>query len=226
MKVKNLSKQISTLLTIAFACNANANTTDYNYIGASAGIAFPTNIGGNSELKNTSGRTASNLGTSIGRKMIDRFGVEVEYSYRNKSDISNAGTNSVSNNWGVSANTIMLNLTADLLKHEMIRPYIKGGFGLSINKANNYININNQATNTWSSKSTRSFAWQVALGLNFTTFKNIDTNFEYAFVNRGKFKTANCPTYITSQINESTNDSARIGYLTEQVISIGFKIKF
>ena len=210
----------------------SSTATDYNYVGVRGGVVVPGKTEGNTDLQGTSGSTTSVYGISLGRKFMDRFAAEVEYSYRNSSSFNNTSlingtvpTNS-KNTWGVKSQTLMLNVAADLLTHETIRPYVKLGMGFSKNKSENYIQSTGTKSSTWAGKNNTSFAYQAAFGLNFATSKMIDTNFEYAFINRGQFKTYDRVTNVRSNGITETDSTARKGTLKEQVITVGFKVKF
>jgi opacity protein-like surface antigen len=209
-----------------------STATDYNYVGARGGAVIPGKTEGNSDLQGTSGSTTSLYGLSLGRKFMDIFAAEVEYTYRNSSSLNNTSlvngavaTNS-KNTWGVKSQTLMLNLAADLITHDLIRPYVKLGMGFSKNKAEDYVQSTNANVTTWAGKNNTSFAWQAAFGLNFTTSKMIDTNFEYAFVNRGQFRTYDRSINVRSNSTTETENTAKKGNLKEQVITVGFKVKF
>ena len=243
---KNIAKLISISLCLSSSVEAVAassfgdmisslresTATDYNYVGARVGVVVPSRTQGNSDLQGISGSTASAYGLSLGHKFMDRFAAEIEYTYRNKSNLNNTvlihtgSSINTTNTWGVKSNTLMLNLSADLLTHEMIRPYVKLGAGFSKNKSDDYVQNSNNEITTWARKNHTSIAWQAAFGLNFVTSKMIDTNFEYAFLNRGKFKTYDNATYVNGNISTSQDSTARTGYLKEQVITVGFKVKF
>lgn len=243
MTNSNLFK-LSLLLITTLSFNAQANffshaknallgestTTDYNYIGAKGGVATPSSTEGNSDLQSVAGNITYSGGIFVGRKFMDRYGFEIEFSQRGHSDIDSsnlANDVNTTNNWGVSAKTVMLNLTADLLTHETIRPYIKLGAGFSRNKADNYIHNSNNTTTTWNGKTGTEFAWNAGIGLSLATYKSIDTFFEYAFINRGKFETYNGATLSTGGSTFADSDSnAKFGYLREQIVSVGFKVKF
>ena len=95
-----------------------SSETDYFYAGVKAGVAVPSNIDGTSDLQSVAVDTNYTAGVFFGRKFMDRFSAELEYMYRGKSDIDNSvktSSETVTNSWGVSANTFMLNITADLL---------------------------------------------------------------------------------------------------------------
>jgi len=162
---------------------------------------------------------------------MDIFAAEVEYTYRNSSSLNNTslvnGTTATNskNTWGVKSQTLMLNLAADLITHDLIRPYVKLGIGFSKNKSEDYVQSTNANVTTWAGKNNTSFAWQAAFGLNFTTSKMIDTNFEYAFVNRGQFRTYDRSTNVRSNSATETENTAKKGNLKEQVITVGFKVK-
>jgi opacity protein-like surface antigen len=189
-----------------------------------------SNTQGNSDLQSVSGNSSYTVGAFVGRKFMDRFGAELEYMYRGKSDIDSSNTGAISkttNSWGASANTFMFNVTADLLTGYAVRPYVKLGAGASRNKADQYKYTTNDITGVWASKTTTHFAWQAGFGVNIATSKAIDTNIEYAFVDRGEFKTATGETITVGGASDFASASAaKTGKLRDQVVTIGFKVKF
>lgn len=162
---------------------------------------------------------------------MDRFSAEIEYMYRGKSDIDNSvktSSETVTNSWGVSANTFMLNLTADLLTGYAVRPYVKVGAGASSNKASNYIYKDGAGTDTYKGKTSTEFAWATGFGVNITTSKTMDTNIEYTYIDRGEFKTESGLTSTSNSGTVASNSTAaaKSGKLRDQLITVGIKFKF
>ena len=219
-------------LSMPMICDASAisflepsNDTEYNYVGIKAGISKPNNISGNSDLQSVSNDPSYAMGVLIGRKFMDRFGVEFEYMNRGKDKIKNSA-NATNNNWSVSSNTFMINIVADLITTDP-RYYVKFGCGNSINNAGQYIYNDTTGSKTWLGKTVNEFAWQAGVGVNLATSKMIDTNIEYAYIDHGKFKTKSGSTFVGKGLTEADSlDASKIGYLREQVVTIGMKIRF
>ena len=210
--------------------NGPASDTDYFYAGVKGGAVMPGNTQGNSDLQSVTGNTTYTAGVSFGRKFQDRFAAELEYTYRAKSDIDSSslvGDISATNSWDASANTFMLNMTADLLTGYAVRPYVKLGAGASSNKSADYVLVNNNETSTWKGKTTTEFAWNLGFGATINTSKMIDTNIEYSYVDRGESKTNSDVTFIDSSGGSSTTaGTAKTGKLRDQVITVGLRFKF
>lgn len=204
--------------------------TDYNYIGVKGGVVISSPTEGNSDLQSVSANTTYNAGIFVGRKFMDRYAFEIVFDQRGKSDINSsnlAGDINTTNSWGVSAKTVMFNISADLLTHDLIRPYVKLGAGFSRNKTDNYTYYSNNTTTTWKGKTIREAAWNAGFGLNFSTYQSIDSFIEYSFINRGKFKTYGGATLNVDGVNYFESSAlARFGFLREQVINVGVKFKF
>jgi opacity protein-like surface antigen len=203
----------------------------YNFVTIKGGLVSPTSLGGTSGL-NTGGVTYTG-GIAVGRKFEQFFAIELEYMYRGKNTAKSYATtatpNDDTNSWSASSNTFMANLSADLMKNQMITPYVKVGAGMSANKADNYVSSitddNGRVnTKTYSGKTTTHFAWQAGAGLNMKATEMFETQLQYMFVDRGSIKTnAN---YVTSNDGSTGFAGPRTGRLREHVITIGLTTKF
>lgn len=224
-----LSSSVASAKLASFLPDMPESTnSDYNYVGVRTGVVFPGNTQGNSDLQSVSPDTSYTVGFSVGRKIKDRFAIEVEYMHRGESDIkSSSSTTGVRDTWGVKANTLMLNASADIVTDSSVRPYVKFGIGASRNEANRYVSVDAlQETQTWESKSSTKLAWQAALGANMSVTKSIDANMEYAYVDRGEFRTKSGSSTVGGINYTSSNEPDKIGKLREQVVTIGAKYKF
>lgn len=233
MKINKLLKPLtlSILLPLGITANAAMDSSvaqkDFFYVDAKGGAIAPSTTQGNSDLQSVTPNSTYTLGLAFGKKFMDRFGAELEYMYRGKSDIDNsAGT--ISNTWSVSANTFMFNLTADMVTGSMIRPYAKVGVGYSINDAGQYKYTTLTNTQTWKSDNSSHFAWQAGFGLAMNTSEMIETKIEYAFVDRGEFKTGSGAATVTSdgESNFDSASSARTGKLRDHTITLAVGYKF
>ena len=204
--------------------NESHTRANYSYFGIKAGIALPTNLNGNSQLSGQSGDATSSYSAFVGKKFMDIFSVEIEYMRRGKSTI----TNSVENvdvpgkySWSAKSNAFMLNVSADITKGRVIRPYIKAGVGVARNDANNFIITSNSDTQTYKGKTTTNFTWQVGMGMNVVLNRNIDIMLEYMYVDRGKIKTE--AGYNSAGFFNPV--PAKTGKLKDNIITVGLKIK-
>ncbi len=248
MKFNNLITP--TILSCVFAFSANAwepvpaDATDYNFATVKAGIAQPTNLGGNSGLD--TGNVSSTAGILVGRKMMDMFSVDLEYMHMGKNTASSYGGGATpydaSNSWSMKSDTFMLNASVDLIKDPKIRPYVRAGAGISRNQSYNYTattqsvpgtNLDTGATvpsvtnvATYAGKTTNKFAWQVGGGANFKTTDMFDTQLEYMYINRGRVETQANYTNTTSNGGQTTTAPAIYGTLKEHLITVGLKVKF
>lgn len=234
MKLNHLIKPMVITLACAATFSANAHEhkheaeKEYNYATIKGGVVSPTSMSGNSGLN--TGDTTYTTGFSVGRKFQERFAVELEYMYRGKntSRSYDASSNAGDNNsyWSASSNTFMTNLSADLIEHSKITPYVKAGIGMSVNKAYDYVYYDDDVvgTSTYSGKTQNQFAWQAGAGLNMKTTEMLDTQLQYMFIDRGRIKTKE--NYVTSNNGETVSSSARTGRLREHVVTAGLTIKF
>ena len=224
-------------LAILSSCAVNAISllpastgTDYNYVGVRAGGVFPGNTRGNSDLQSVSADTTYTAGIAVGRKIMDRFSVEIEYMNRGESDLNSSSlsnSDNVKNSWGVSSNTLMLNLAVDVITGTPITPYLKFGMGASRNEASQYIYSDSTGSTAWGSKASTKFAWQTGFGVNMSVTKTTDANIEYAYIDRGEFRTKNGSTFSGSGlVINNSEDSPKLGKLREQVLTAGFKLRF
>ncbi len=203
--------------------------SDYNYVGGRAGGIFPLKVNGNTDLQALSPDANYTLGFSVGRKIKDRFAVEFEYMNRGESDIKDTSSaGAVVNEWSVKANTLMLNAAVDIITDAAVRPYVKLGVGASRNEAGEYEYTSTRNSKFWGSNLSTKLAWQAAIGGNMAITKSIDANIEYAYIDRGKFKTKNGYKLVYSDgetIYES-DSGPKVGYLREQAVTLGVKYKF
>lgn len=203
--------------------------SDYNYVGARAGGVFPLNINGNTDLQAMSPDANYTLGFSVGRKIKDRFAVELEFMNRGESkfkDTSSAGA--IVNEWSVKANTLMLNASVDIITDSAARPYVKLGVGASRNEAGEYEYSTTLNSKYWGSGLSTTLAWQAAIGGNISITKSIDANIEYAYIDRGKFRTKNGYKLVfpDGETTYESNSGSKVGYLREQAVTLGIKYKF
>jgi opacity protein-like surface antigen len=209
---------------------------NYNYIGVKAGAVMPDNLDGNSNLSGNSTKNTSTFGIVAGRKIMDRFAIELEYAYRAKSTVT--VTEAVSagprvDSWGASkSNTLMVNISVDIVKGRFLRPYVKAGIGTSSNKSEDYtiVTTNNTGqlvnSKTYVGATNNQFAWQAGAGLNMTVNKTFDVNLEYMYVDLGQIKTASGYTYATQSSSSFINSDGFNGKLVDNVVTIGLKVKF
>lgn len=244
MKIHNLIKPVVLSVACVLAASANAGESrskyenkmeDYNFATLKAGLVSPTALGGNSGLD--TGDTTYTAGFSVGRKMQERFAVELEYMYRGKNTArsynSTVTPGDNNNAWAAQSNTFMANVSADLLEDCKLMPYVKAGLGMSSNKSDDYTNnvttVRNDGsvvttTRTYQGRTKNSFAWQIGAGLNMKTTEMFDTQIQYMYVDRGKIETyAN---YTNSVTGVTIPASARTGRLKDHVITLGLTKKF
>ncbi len=216
----------SLVMATSLSCNASeASLQDYYFATVKAGIFSPAaSPDGNSNLnKGDSGFTGSIL---AGRKFMDRYSLDIEYQYRDENKAKNysaTGSNNIyaNNSWEARSNMFMANFSFDLLTEKSFRPYVRAGLGVSQNKASDYISTDeNGDTITFSGKNTNKFAYQIGAGISFCSFDNMDTQFEYMYIDRDKIET----NAYTSQ--SGTVYPAKYGYLKDHVFTVGIKYKF
>jgi len=201
--------------------------TDYNYAGIRAGGVFPVNIQGNTDLQNSSGDNSYTAGIFVGRKIQDRFTIELEYMNRGESDINSSYSVAVvRDSWAVKSDTFMLNMMIDVMTDTKARPYFKVGAGASVNKSNPYVSVNDEKTQTWGGRTVTDFAWQVGVGVDMPVSKMVSAIFEYSYVDHGQFKTETGYSEVDDQGLSYTKDSTQTGKLRDQSLTAGLKFKF
>lgn len=196
---------------------------NYYYVGLKAGGVIPMDLGGNSALSGQAPNSAYTIGASFGRKFMNRYAVEVEYMFRQNSNVNNNTGSTASNTWGAKSNSYMVNVSADILT-TLLRPYVKAGVGMSQNQAKNFVNTSGATTNTYSGKNTNQFTWQIGAGLSAPISQNFDFNLEYMYINRGKIETS--ATKNVSTPVSSVPSTANTGYLKDNLVTAGIKAKF
>lgn len=244
MRLHKFIKPVAlTCALTANICSAGFMQSDemnYNFVTVKAGLVAPAApLKGNSNLN--TGNNTYTAGILVGRKMMDRFSVDMEYMFRgsntskNNSSATTAGTGADnSDSWSMKSDTLMLSFSVDLLKDDKIRPYVRAGAGISSNKSSNYTfttSVENGADNyTSTGAKTNSFAYQVGFGLAMSTSPMFDTQIEYMYVNRGKVKAKATNLVGLNDINGNptvgTPIAAKTGYIKDHVVTLGIKFKF
>lgn len=233
---------------IIFSCTLAANVAsagfmhsdamDYNFVTVKGGIVSPASAPEGTSDLNT-GNSTWTAGALVGRKIQDRFSVDVEYMYRAKNTMKNSSSNTATNStiplnsdtWSAQAQTLMVNFSVDLLTDNKIRPYLRAGAGVSKNLSKNYIYTDNNASGagdsiTWTGKTANKFAYQVGAGLSINTSSKFDTQVEYMYVNHGKIETGQGIGPSNGETSGSAPMPALYGYLKDHVVTIGIKYKF
>lgn len=210
----------------------------YLYFTLKAGSVMPTTYRDNSPVSGSSGDTTYTVGAAFGKKFIDRLALELEYMHKSKSDVSNSintksTAGSQTNSWSSKSDTFMLNLSADIIKHRVFRPYVKAGIGFSINDADTFTtNIafagspSTSKTYVNDGQTETCLAWQIGTGLNINVNKNIDAQIEYMYIDRGKIQTSSTTIYTdTSGSSSSLTGSPYTGKIRDNVVTLGLKFK-
>lgn len=200
-----------------------------NFVKIKGGVAQPMKFGGTSEIDNKGAATFV-VGAAIGRKFMDCLSLDLEYMHRDKSKVTyeNRSNEDLSTKkWAVKSDTIMANITADLIQNSSIRPYVKLGIGASRNKADTYSTADVSYIKTNPGKTMTSFSWQAGFGMNFDYNAAMATELEYSFVNRGKFA-ANLDgnKYDIAGESSAPSTSDKNGKLKDHVVTFGIKLKF
>lgn len=97
----------------------------------------------------------------------------------------------------------------------------------SISEAGEYEYSTTSKSKYWGSALSTKLAWQAAIGGTISITKSIDANIEYAYIDRGKFRTKNGYKQVFPD-GETTyeNSESKVGYLREQAVTLGIKYKF
>ena len=210
--------------SIAFASDTSFQdaTKSYNFIKLKAGIIKPTPLERNTGLN--VGNTTYTTGFTLGRKFYDLLSLDLEYMYRAENTAKNTAPNDYNNSysWKAKSNTMMLNLSVDVMQDSKITPYIRGGIGLSKNNASNYLATINGKTRYYPGRNSNNFAWQIGSGINFRTTEKASFDIEYMFIDRGTIKTR---TYYINVKGKEINSSAIKGNFYDHILTIGFKFK-
>lgn len=198
-----------------------------NYFKIKLGIVQPTSLDGNSGLG--AGKVTYTTGIAIGRKFHDLISTDIEYMYRAKSTAQNSvpgQESSTPTSWAAESNTVMLNLTLDLLANSTTTPYLKAGAGFSINKAATYVLSEENAVEPYdfAGKTTKNFAWQVGCGVSISSTSMFSTELEYMFVNRGTIISE--AFYTTKSDRNNKSYPARKGDFLDHIVTVGLKVKF
>lgn len=214
------------LLNITMA-NASdpGNFTPYKFVGIKAGLVQPTPLYGNTGLD--TGKPTSAAGFLIGTKFHEIISVDLEYMHRGKNTTENTspGETGNSTSWSAESDTVMLNLSIDIMTDSRITPYLRGGAGIAKNKSYTYTIYDPeiQENSYYPGKTTNSFAWQAGLGVNFEAKSKMITTIEYMFVNRGSLRTES---YHLDEDSVKYNTDDIHAHLTDHIITFGLKMKF
>jgi opacity protein-like surface antigen len=219
------------LIAVASASSA-AGGDKLNFVDVKIGVDQPTTLNGNSALSGSTANTTYVGGIAVGRQVMDRLAVDLEYMHKAKNTTKLNDTNTGNNTtWKSRSDTVMLNLAVNLMQMKSaVMPYMKVGAGMSRNKSFDFVYTDSSdSTNsfTMKGKTSNKFAWQVGAGLNVETSPMFDTQVQYMFVNRGQIQT-------NTSINQTQGDGtatstggvAKTGKLQDHVITLGLRFKF
>ncbi|MEK6734092.1 MAG: outer membrane beta-barrel protein [Pseudomonadota bacterium] len=198
----------------------------YNFVKLEAGSAIPTPLGNNTGL--SAGKTTYTFGIAGGRKLDEFISLNLEYMFRGNSTAEYyvpGQTNDNNTSWTTKSHTFMMNLSLDLMPSSRVTPYIIAGGGISINKPSTYNQFDDKSSKFAYSpgKTTKNFAWQLGLGINFNASETFSTEIEYRFIDKGTVETQ---PYQTISGKKPTAISPIKGNFRDNVIMIGLKIKF
>jgi opacity protein-like surface antigen len=238
MTMKNTIKTIafaSCMLPIAFNAIAEENKTSVHLDGknfALIKVGVTNTVAGTNNANVSSVDSGYIAGIELGRKITDVFAVGVEYNYKGKTNFvmtDSPYSDGVSSyTWGARSDTIMFNVSADLMQNSKITPYVKLGAGISRNASYNYVTTDTKTSGknnitTYPGKSTTNFAWQAGFGFNVDHNERISTDISYSFMNRGKVKTKE---YFNTKRGGVIPRDAKSVRIRDHAIAIGLKIKF
>lgn len=211
-------------ITIANA-SSTKEFTPYKFAGVKAGMVQPTPLYGNTGLD--IGETTSAAGALIGVKFHKILSIDLEYMHRgkNKTQDSTPGETNNPTSWSAESDTLMLNLSIDIMTNSRATPYLRGGAGMAFNQSYTYTiyDTETESNSYYPGKTTNNFAWNAGFGVNFEATPVILTELEYMFVNRGEIKTQ---PYYLNESGEQFNLPPIHAHLSDHVITFGMKIKF
>lgn len=197
----------------------------YNFVGVKAGLVQPTPLYGNTGLD--TGKPTSTAGILIGTKFHKILSIDLEYMHRGKNTTENTspGETGNSTSWSAESNTVMLNLSMDIITDSRITPYLRGGAGIARNESYTYTIYDPEIEENsyYPGKTTNNFAWQAGIGANFELSSKTITTIEYMFVNRGSLRTES---YHLDENGAKYNTDDIHAHLTDHIITFGLKMKF
>lgn len=232
--MKLLSCSAINFITIVYICLLNiitanaANPKDfipYSFVGLKAGIVQPTPLYGNTGLD--TGDPTSAAGALVGIKFHKILSLDLEYMHRGKNTTQSSTPGETNNptSWSTESDTLMLNLSIDIMTNSRATPYLRGGAGIAQNQSYTYIiyDTETESNSYYPGKTTNNFSWNAGFGVNFEATSKLLTSIEYMFVNRGEIKTQ--PYYLDAN-GKQYNFSTIHAHLADHVLTFGLKMKF
>ncbi len=199
--------------------------TPYKFAGVKAGIVQPTPLYGNTGLD--TGEPTSAAGALIGIKFHKMLSVDLEYMHRGKNTTQDSSPGETDNptSWSTESDTLMLNLSVDIMTDSRATPYLRGGVGMAYNQSYTYTiyDTETESNSYYPGETTNNFTWNAGFGVNFKATPIIITELEYMFVNRGEIKTQ--PYYLDDN-GVKYNLSPIHAHLADHVLTFGLKMKF
>jgi len=198
-----------------------------NFFMIKGGVGKPTH-GGVDALKIFDIQRATYVaGAVIGRDFNDLLAFDLEYRFHPNSRSISTNPNTDDKSWKLRSHNITANARVNLVKDSTVVPYLRGGVGLSVNKASDLIAKNTPTLFTYFPGDTTSqFTWQAGLGLNFKYNSVVSTSLEYMYANLGKFKTKGSKVTTANGLTSSAANSPATAKFAEHVITFGLKFSF
>jgi opacity protein-like surface antigen len=236
--MKNHTIRKLTLVTLlALSASVFADDTSKFYTTIQAGLSKTISTGDMPILDQlgAAGNGKSNdlgsggvIGIGVGRYFNNNIRGEMSLNYRDGHQLDT--TDTVHTNYSYKANlksvSMFLSGYYDFnsinLSGKSLTPYLGGGIGLARNDMDDLdVGLNNSFITSIKGKNVTEFAWKLGAGANLNLTEKCSLDFNYQFVNLGKFKSGSLSSNTMTDMQKPFEGDYRTNELT-----IGLRYKF
>ncbi len=194
-----------------------------NYVTASVILDQNMKFRRNSEIEKRVDSVAA-YAIAYEKAFFDRMRLGVSYTYKPSKKVYYDNSNT-RYEWGFKSHMALVTAKYDLIAKGDFVPYLSLGLGVSRNEPVDYIETRTTQIQVWKREKQTNFAWRAGLGLRMNSWKNVQTAFEYSYLDRGGIKTS--ATKIT-YLNGATPsiDEVKRGITKSHNIGVSLSYKF
>lgn len=209
--------------------NTSSQDKLFDFFKIAAGTYFSESI---KSLNNVSTDEQSfAVSAALGKKIYKDFSLDVEYNYRHPAKVKMYNVDSQTTTyqeWKVTSHMITLNGKLFVLPSYNIKPYIRAGIGMSLNKSSDYVTaaFNNSSSTHYPGKISYALAAQLGGGISMIHSQSLNSEIEYMYSNRGKFKTQGKRVTRTSRAERAESVPPHDGKIKDHIITYGFIMRF
>jgi len=163
------------------------------YIRADSGISIPAKKAGSNNapfLEDSKFKNSALYGVGVGYKFNDFLRSDVNLQYRNM-HYKHRDNREGSVKQDTKGYAIFWNGYLDAKNSTIITPFLTGGIGYSRLNPANAVQDNTFDIDSYPSRSTNNFAWNLGAGSKISVTNNVDLDLTYRYVSLGKLAFGN-----------------------------------